>query len=55
MKKKKVSLDKLNIKKSTIAEATGGRPPYQPAGPVGPEPVRCISRPQVSCILNWWP
>lgn len=53
MKKKNVSLDKLNIKKSTVAEAKGGRPPYQPA-PQQPE-EKCISRPQVSCILDWWP
>ncbi|WP_298424264.1 hypothetical protein [uncultured Kordia sp.] len=53
MKKKNVSLDKLNIKKSTIAEATGGRPPYKPVEPV--EEERCISRPQVSCVLDWWP
>jgi len=53
MKKKNVSIDKLNIKKSTVAEAKGGRPPYRPAEPA--EPVRCNSRPQVSCILDWWP
>lgn len=54
MKKKNVKLEKLNIAKSTVANAKGGRAPYQPA-PAEPVEEKCFSRPQISCVTDWWP
>ncbi|WP_156169142.1 hypothetical protein [Kordia jejudonensis] len=53
MKKKNVKLEKLDIAKSTVANPKGGARPYTP--PAEPIEEKCISRPQISCVTDWWP